>query len=137
MNEGRKIMFGLMSIVFIVTALNFFYVDVGNGMGLVSPSSANMSTFNQTMQVMNFTETAKGDVTGLEKVPVIGDIAALVGNSMKAMQILFSVPTLFLNMLGEATSLFGVPVALSNIFNAFIWILIIFIVISAGLRYRV
>jgi hypothetical protein len=134
--EGRDIMMSLAAVILISISLNVFYVDLANSNNLGNITSLDTNVFNRTSELLDLTKSMSNETGFLEDIPIVGDIAVLLRNSISALRLMLSLPGIFISMVAEAGGVFGVPAWIYDIISLFLWILIVFILISAGLRYR-
>ena len=134
--EGRDIMFSLAAIILISIGLSSFYVDLANSNNLGDVEGIDTTVFNRTSDLLDITKQMSNETGFLEDIPIVGDVAVLLRNSISALRIMLSLPGIFISMVAEAGGIFGMPAWVYDVISLFIWILIVFILISAGLRYR-
>lgn len=134
--EGREMVFALLGVIFVSLALNYFYVDMASQSGLTEQVGLNTQYFNKTNEMVGYFEEMKNETNILQDIPLIGDVVALLGNAIRAINILYSLPGIFLNMVSEAAGIIGIPAWVTALLNAFVWAALIFIIVSAMLRFR-
>lgn len=133
--KAKDILLGVLGIAFVSMGLFSFVSAMANTYGVdMSRSNFHIDTFNKTEEVYGFAQGMKKNVSELEKIPLIGDIVVLAGNAMRAMKVLWQVPTIFFNMVSELSGFGYLPSWFGDIINAMVWIVIVLIVISIGLR---
>lgn len=134
--EGRELVFALLGVIFVAMAFNVFFVGMGTENNLIPQGGLDMEKFNKTRELMTMTSNMRNETTFLEDVPIIGDIAAIVGNAVKAFNFLWRVPGIFTDMILQAGGYIGIPEWIFDIVSAFVWILLMFIAISFFRGYR-
>lgn len=127
--EGRHLLLGMVGVMIVVMGLNFFYVDVARNTG-ADVETINTQTFNRTADIMDTTRGMKNESSFLEDVPILGDIVAIAGNSIRSLQLLTSVPGLFITMLSDLSLYIGLPAWAGPAIIAIFWIVLVFIFLS-------
>lgn len=130
--DSRSIFYGVLSVIVLIMAMNFFFVDLTDSNNLGRQDGLDMSQFNKTQEILSDLQDMKNETGGLENVPLIGDVVALLGNAVRGLQVLFSIPSTIGNMVTVAFSLGGIPAWLELVINAFIWVAIIWIFIDVA-----
>ena len=134
--EMSSLLFAVAGVVLVSVAFGIFYADVAVSNNVGNIPGLEMGIFNKTAQLTIMTDDAHEEVRFLEDIPIIGDLVAMVGNALKAAQILWELPSIFLNMIGSLFKVFGIPAWIKAIFNLFIWVAIIAAVIAIMIRYK-
>ena len=134
--EARDITFGLLMVIFLTMAFNGVFIDIAVNNNLTHQTGLNMSTFNRTRDILDITRGMKNETGFIEDVPIIGDVVALVGSGARALKLMWELPSIFGSILAETAGFVGIPNWIYEILNAFVWVALVFIMISAYLRYR-
>lgn len=133
--EARGLIFALLGVILLTMTLGFTFTDLSTN-SAVPQEQLNMETFNQTNAILDMVSEQKNETGFLQDVPILGDVVALVGSSVRALHVMTSVPGIYMNMIADLSAYIGIPPYITLIANAFLWVLLIMIFISAGLRYR-
>lgn len=131
--EAQNIMYGVLTAVLIIMSLNFFIVDLSVSNNLVSNTGLDMDKFNMTQALISDLKEMKNETGILENIPLIGDVVAIVGNAIRALQVMFNIPGIITNMVSEAFKIGGMPSWLTLMISAFVWVAVIWVLIHAAI----
>jgi len=121
-----------------------FYGDITSHYGIVMPTDingapVNLNTFNRTAKVIALAESMEGNQTGiaavLKGIPVFGDISSITLAGVQVLTMLFEVPGMFVDMIGDTALMLGLPAWIPSLMIALVTILIIFAIVSTFVKW--
>lgn len=126
--DSRGLAIGVMFVIITALGMNFFLVDLYDSNSSSNPT-LDTSKFDRTRDMTQSVQNIKDETGFLEDVPVVGDIVAIVGNSVRGMRFIFQIPGILITMIGEVAGIFGIPLWVTDAASAIIWIFVIFTIL--------
>lgn len=135
MVEARTFMISLLVFSGVITGMTLFYGELFNNYGYTSQDISSLSASEELVtQAKEIETTVRTSVT---RIPVVDEAIAYISAGLKSLSLIFNTVNVAQNTLIALSDILKLPGWITDIILGIMSILIIFIVISAYLRYKV
>lgn len=134
--EVRELAMAIVIMGGIISGFSGFYLSMANNHNL--DITDDLGTFNRLNEMNNLSYGIENTVfSGFKDVPILGEVAAVTVSAMNALSYIFSLPGIIIDVTTSLAGLAHLPIWIIQMVNALVFILIVFTVLSAYLKWRI
>lgn len=134
----RDMVIGVLFMSMIAIGMSSVFVDLSSNYS-VPLDENNLSSFKNLNSTLSMLKAMDNQTTSsvLQNIPIMSFFASLTLGGINLIRFVFSIPSLFINMIGDVTAIIGLPPQFSLFIEAVLITIILFTVISVLVKWKV